>query len=688
MSNGQFWYKNVIDSTSFLYKKKIGSGTRRSTKFSAGGNLITNTYQYLYNKYKPNLEGVGASTISNRRAKNRLASVCEINKTGKQVCITGRVQSGLQNNVISLSNYTVYLYKVNNTTPILSTVTNSLGIFNICIDIVNFNSILYLIAESSDKYIKLLFILQSSPIIINEVSTICGIYAFSQFYKNGNIIGNTTSLTTASHFDLSCGGDFSTVLKTSPNGNQTNSWQILSNLSNLLGSSIRNQTCYSQLVSYTTGKITNTLNYFYYITQNPTNNVTNLYNLSTSYFTLYTNTLISIPDAFTVVIKFNNSGNNDYMFGGPGNLVFDQNGYAWITNNVVQGTPDSSNYAIVLKPNGQPSNLSPLFGGGILGSGFGVATNKDKSQICITNFGWGNLFPTPKGSMSLFNINGEASTPDAVGSYTGGYMKYTERVQGVKFDGNNNIWMASYANDRVVVYLNGDENNATFQQFEQYATPFDLAVDSNNYAVVSLQGNQQPGTTQVLSKLVKLYLDKNNNIKIYFEHVMTNYLDKLLGISIDSNNNIFANSYSFDCVYKFDPEGNLLTTITGGGIFTPWGSHIDGNNNLLVANFYPNTEDIYGISYFDNNGNAKSPSNGFTVKSGGDQVLMANGEPLYGYSEDPCYNPIMRQTGINVDCAGNVWVCNNWKPSLLSDISNPGGDGVVVFIGLASPIYL
>ena len=67
---------------------------------------------------------------------------------------------------------------------------------------------------------------------------------------------------------------------------------------------------------------------------------------------------------------------------------------------------------------------------------------------------------------------------------------------------------------------------------------------------------------------------------------------------------------------------------------------------------------------------------------------MANGEPLYGYSEDPCYNPIMRQTGINVDCAGNVWVCNNWKPSLLSDISNPGGDGVVVFIGLKVLLFL
>lgn len=66
---------------------------------------------------------------------------------------------------------------------------------------------------------------------------------------------------------------------------------------------------------------------------------------------------------------------------------------------------------------------------------------------------------------------------------------------------------------------------------------------------------------------------------------------------------------------------------------------------------------------------------------------MANGEPLYGYGQQPCFNPIMKQTGINVDCAGNVWVCNNWKPDFVIDVSlNPGGDGLVIFVGLASPV--
>lgn len=75
-SNGQFWYGSTTNFPGFLYKKNNGTGVRRSTKFSPGGNVVCNTYQYLYNKYSPGQSGVGASSIANRRAKNRLASVC------------------------------------------------------------------------------------------------------------------------------------------------------------------------------------------------------------------------------------------------------------------------------------------------------------------------------------------------------------------------------------------------------------------------------------------------------------------------------------------------------------------------------------------------------------------------------------------------------------------------------------
>jgi len=75
-SNGQFWYGSQTNFPGFLYKRNVGVGGRRSTKFNPGGNTFCNKSRYLYYKYKPGTGGVGASSISNRRAKNRMASVC------------------------------------------------------------------------------------------------------------------------------------------------------------------------------------------------------------------------------------------------------------------------------------------------------------------------------------------------------------------------------------------------------------------------------------------------------------------------------------------------------------------------------------------------------------------------------------------------------------------------------------
>lgn len=78
-SNGNFWYGSSTNFPGFLYKKNVGVGGRRSTKMNPGGNTTCNGSTYLYNKYKPGSSGVGASSISNRRAKNRLATVCAKN---------------------------------------------------------------------------------------------------------------------------------------------------------------------------------------------------------------------------------------------------------------------------------------------------------------------------------------------------------------------------------------------------------------------------------------------------------------------------------------------------------------------------------------------------------------------------------------------------------------------------------
>lgn len=95
-SNGQFWYGSTTNFPGFLYKKNVGVGGRRSTKFGAGGNITTNTYQYIYNKYKPGQGGVGASSIANRRAKNRHATICN----GQNDCYPCYMTLGQYNNFL------------------------------------------------------------------------------------------------------------------------------------------------------------------------------------------------------------------------------------------------------------------------------------------------------------------------------------------------------------------------------------------------------------------------------------------------------------------------------------------------------------------------------------------------------------------------------------------------------------
>lgn len=69
---------------------------------------------------------------------------------------------------------------------------------------------------------------------------------------------------------------------------------------------------------------------------------------------------------------------------------------------------------------------------------------------------------------------------------------------------------------------------------------------------------------------------------------------------------------------------------------------------------------------------------------GGRRLTAFNhdGEPLapLGYYSDA----MQRITGVSIDPSGNVWLANNWL--IDPPLTNPGGDGMLVFIGLAVPV--
>ena len=104
-SNGNFWYGNSTNFPGFLFKKNVGVGGRRSTKLGPGGNITCNSSTYLYNKYKPGTGGVGASSIATRRAKNRLATICNTSGGKCFPCYN------------SLGQYNHYIYNPNGFVP-------------------------------------------------------------------------------------------------------------------------------------------------------------------------------------------------------------------------------------------------------------------------------------------------------------------------------------------------------------------------------------------------------------------------------------------------------------------------------------------------------------------------------------------------------------------------------------------
>ena len=124
------------------------------------------------------------------------------------------------------------------------------------------------------------------------------------------------------------------------------------------------------------------------------------------------------------------------------------------------------------------------------------------------------------------------------------------------------------------------------------------------------------------------------------------------------------------------PDGTVLPPFDGGkSINGPWGIAIDGNDNVWVANAFGRSVIQLCGARLENcppgakTGDPISPPGGYI---GGLQII----------------------TDVAIDPAGNVWVANNWDrpdegfkkepdPALSTRF---GGNGTVVFFGLAKPV--
>lgn len=646
------------------------------------------------------------------------AVTCNV-ATAHSAQLTGTVEPGGANVKVTLFEATLAKPRA-----LDSARTNAAGQFQIDSPIDESDSIFFVTAKLGFG-VKLVTILGPelpAETTINELTTVAASYSMAQFYRRGFISGDPFALRIAAGMNdnivETATGDSSEVLLTSPNADETNSLRMTRSLSNLLGASIENPLVRFFFLYLTTpprGSFPqDTAVAMANLARDPGRHARLIYLLS-RFQDVYSPALVRRPDGWTVTVKVNDSGDDNFLFGGPANVAFDSRGYAWVTNNVVQGTPNSSRRIMVLQPNGKPAvggpglPTSPLTGGGILGTAWGVTVDRD-DNAWFGNFGWGSPLPSAgdwpteeppgNGSVSVFSPDGTPlSGPE--GFYGGAY-----RVQAIEADGRGNIWMASFGNNRVVVYPNGNPTDAIHFDLDDGDRPFGIAFDAEGAAWVTNSGGL---TGRNQSSIAKFVL-QGGKLKQVIKRPIG---DTLKVVDVDSQGNAWFTSQGSDRVFAIRPDGRFFKRrgYRGGGINGPWGLAVDGEDNIWVANFGQTDFGVFrrgGISKFagvnpatrppgKKVGDSLSPRTGYTVPTAGSQVLLHNGFPLNGEGARPVFIPYQRQTSLQIDRAGNIWTINNYKPRWATDIlgydngeirpadANPGGDGIIIYVGLAPP---
>jgi len=629
----------------------------------------------------------------------------------KSTTITGNVLHGED----PVEGSTVTLYRAGSTRgavaiPLGTAQTDSAGRFELSFFSPGVPAVLYLVAAGPPETLKLASVLGvppiSSNVVVNERTTVATAFAMAQFIESPNMGGTSPGLQNAAAMlrnlvDLES-GDIGKVLDEFPNGASTITRDEFNSLANMLAACVETPDACALLFTAATtpaGLVpANTLQAAVNIAHFPWQNVDALFDIS-QYSDLYQPNLHAAPNAWTLAIRFDG---NRHELDGPGNIAFDADGNAWVCNNYTY-SPDPAdpnvcgdNHLLKFTPAGEDFSGAPYQGGGLYGAGFGITLDRD-GNVWVGNFGFsGSQCPVPPGgnenqsllwnSVSKFSSDGSALSPD--GDLTvnpvipGGYLSDEDaRPQGMASDWDGNVWVANCRSASVTKFISGDpKNRAVYKDFG-LDKPFDISIDPSGNAWVTSNNNHSlyridpDGNTQfmgdsVFQRPMGIAGDSHGNMWVSNsgaldppcgESTVEAFIEWLSGISHDA-------PVPGASVSMVMPDGtpSAGSPYTGGGLYMPWGIAVDGNDNVFVANFNGRR-----LSHLCGANTSNCPP-GFNT---GDPI-----SPPGGY----IFDGLVRNTGVQIDPSGNVWLANNWEIVPLP--TNPGGHQMVVFIGLASPV--
>jgi len=604
------------------------------------------------------------------------------------------------------------------------------------------SGVLYLSAESGgiatrkqsapNPALALMAIMHEPPrdrVTINELTTVASVWSAAQFLDGRSLSGNPLGLRIAAGnvpnlVDLTTGG-LGPAIQDPLNSSQTTTLAKFNTLGLLLSACVREipNACDKLFAAATPpagATPRDTLAAARNIARYPWHRAEELFALLDAFYPVppgsdwrevpYLPYLNYAPRAWTLSLVYAGGGLNSL-----GGIAIDGEGNLWADDNFLVGA-QSTIFASFggglskLASDGTP--LSPMTtgfrGGGIDGPGFGIAISAD-DKVWATSLAGKTI--------SVFDRKtGKPLSPKS-GYDFGGQLG---QMQGIIVTPNGDVWALDNQKHQIVYLPQGDASKGRILGRSvdgkpvdgtlEFKAPFHLAIDQQQRIWVTNSGSNtvtrfpanNPGRAEQIEvgfapRAVAIdsrgnawvantvghpsTVEKASLIKTKLEAMLANRFgssseaDKVAHEWID----LFGILVEFPGgdVSMIQPDGKTLSPFDGDkSIIGPWGVAVDGDDNVWIANSLGRSiTQLCGVR-------TENCPPGFAT---GDRI-----SPPGGY-----VGGLQILTDVAIDPAGNVWVANNWDlpeevgfqkapPEPLS--TRFGGNGAVVFFGLAKPV--
>ena len=646
------------------------------------------------------------------------------------VSIDGQVQAGGG----PVANSTVTLWGASASEPrqLAETRTSSDGRFELgSQETLGADVILYLVAKGGEAAVNktggnnpaiaLLAVLGNTPpakVVVNEMTTVASVWTSAQFLDGTAIKGHPLGLKIAagnvpSFVDLQTGG-WGATIQDPLNSGQTPTMANFATLADVLSGCatlVTVNACDKLFIAATppTGAApTDTLTAAQSIARYPWYQPERLFALLDQFYPVppgknlravpYMPYLNVSPSAWVLPLKFDGGG---YRAGGK--AMFDSEGNLWVGDNFTVGWQGNDSLwqggATKFNPNGKP--LSPITtgfaGGGMEGGTFGAAVDA-KDNAWFGTYG--------SRAIAVFDKNGKPLTPSEGITFNGRLGK----MQGVIVTPSGDVWVLGVEKNQLVHFPKGDLTKGRIvcegekeEPCKSFKSPFHLAIDQQDRIWVANSGlphvTRFPASDPSKAEKFRtglnnsgMNIDSQGNVWVtnrfgtgligMMHMIDTGVRIKLEGINKGSDyltKTMSEQKGGAGSVTLLRPDGTPFpgSPFKGGGLPGPWAASVDGNDNVWISNFAGPSSPVVQLC----GARTENCPPGFKT---GDQISPPGGYVGGG---------LQMQTDLAISPSGDVWVMNNWQ-DVDSCMGTPeealstrcGGQGVVIFFGMAKPV--